>query len=115
MPARSPDFNQNGKILLHNSNQQQICHLPDPKSDDWHRASGRCCGGYIWCATHKTLLKPYSYNHRTTHGELITLDEEQRLHIDAVNTVWSHANKDNTRSFTEEEIKELENSRHEQS
>ncbi|CAI4972487.1 ATV_HP_G0041140.mRNA.1.CDS.1 [Saccharomyces cerevisiae] len=55
------------------------------------------------------------YNHRTTHGELITLDEEQRLHIDAVNTVWSHANKDNTRSFTEEEIKELENSRHEQS
>ncbi|CAI4404736.1 BHH_G0014580.mRNA.1.CDS.1 [Saccharomyces cerevisiae] len=89
--------------------------LPDPKSDDWHRASAGACGGYIWCATHKTLLKPYSYNHRTTHGELITLDEEQRLHIDAVNTVWSHANKDNTRSFTEEEIKELENSRHEQS
>lgn len=88
--------------------------LPDPKSDDWHRASAGACGGYIWCATHKTLLKPYSYTHRTTHGQLITLDSDQRLYIDAVNTVWSHTNKDKTRSFTEDEIKELENPGHEQ-
>ncbi|CAI4060076.1 hypothetical protein SKDZ_05G0700 [Saccharomyces kudriavzevii ZP591] len=87
--------------------------LPDPKSDDWHRPSGGACGGYIWCATHKTILKPYSYNHRTSHGQLIALDTDQRLHIDAVNTVWSHANKDKTRAFTEDEIKQLETPGHE--
>ncbi|QID84536.1 alpha-1,3-mannosyltransferase mnn1 [Saccharomyces pastorianus] len=87
--------------------------LPDPKSDDWHRASAGACGGYIWCATHKTILKPYSHNERTTHGRLIEIDADQQARINAVNTVWSHANKDNTRSLTEDEIKKLDTSSHE--
>lgn len=86
--------------------------LPDPKSKDWHRASPGACQGYIWCATHKTLLKPFSYSDRTTHGQLISLDDDQRLLIDSVNTVWLHANKDQTRAFTKDEIKDLENSKH---
>lgn len=81
---------------------------------NWHRASAGACGGYIWCATHKTLLKPYSHNERTTHGRLIEIDANQQAHINAVNAVWSHANKDNTRSLTEDEIKKLDTSRHDQ-